>query len=139
MKKTKKRVWIFSAIITGALSLLIYLFTPYFVVNHLTEKYGAEFGELYSENGFYSDIEYLKIIQYRNEKVNFYFLDNEKLNKELSDLDNNYAVVLYVEENHSSASLFIFCDESGQWKFVNWNLIWSVSGTADGFMWPYYF
>lgn len=139
MKKTKKRVWIFSAIITGFLLLLIFLFSPYFVVNNLTEKYGAEFGELYSENGFYSEIEYLKIIQYRNEKVNFYYLDSDKLKKELSDLDNNYAVVLYVEEKHSSASLFIFCDENGQWKFVNWNLIWSVSGTADGFMWPYYF
>ena len=139
MKKTKKRVWIFSSIITGSLLLLIYLFAPYFVVNNLTEKYGAEFAELYSENGFYNDIEYLKIIQYRNEKVNFYYLDNDKVKNELSDLDHNYAVVLYVEENHSSASLFIFGDENGQWKFVNWNLIWSVSGTADGFMWPYYF
>lgn len=68
-------------------AFLTYLFVPYFRVNNLTKKYGSEFQELYSENGFYSDIEYLKVFQYRDEKVN----------------------------------------------------IQSASGTADRFMWPYYF
>ena len=124
---------------TVSILFFTFLFIPYFKISDLTEKYGTEFEELYSENGFYNAIEYLKIIQYRNEKVDIYYLDNDKLKKELSDLNNNYAVVLYVEENHSSASLFIFYDENGQWKLVNWNSIWSISGTADGFMWPYYF
>lgn len=119
--------------------LIVCLFIPYFVANDLTKKYGAEFSNLYSENGFYSNIEYLRVLQYRDKKVNIYYLDNDRLKKELTSLGNDYAVVLYIEENHSSASIFIFYDDEGQWKLSNWNLIWSTSGSADGFMWPYYF
>lgn len=136
MKKNKKLLVIFGIIIT---LLIVCLFIPYFVAEDLTKKYGAEFSNLYSENGFYSNIEYLRVLQYRDKKVNFYYLDNDRLKKELTSLSNDYAVVLYIEENHSSASLFIFYDEGGQWKLSNWNLIWSTSGSADGFMWPYYF
>lgn len=118
---------------------LIYLAVPYFQAGHLTKKYGTEFLDLYSENGFYDNIEYLKVFQYRDEKTNLYYLDDDRLKEELRDLGRDYAVVLYVEENHSSASLFIFYDEDGQWKLSSWNLIWSTSGTADGFMWPYYY
>lgn len=139
MKKIPKKNLIFSMIITVFLLFFICLITPYFQVNHLTKKYRTEFEELYSENGFYQDIEYLKIFQYRDEKVPISYLDNGKLMQELNDLNGDYAVVLYVEENHSSASVYIFSGENGQWELLNWHLIWSASGTADGFMWPYYF
>ena len=137
--KIKKRISVSLVILSVLILLFIYIFKPYFLVNDLTEKYGSEFLELYGENGFYNDIEYLKVFQYRDEKADIYCLDNDRLEKELRSLGNDYAVVLYIEENHSSASLFIFCDENGQWKLLNWNLIWSASGTADGYMWPYYF
>lgn len=134
-----KKKWFFPVSITVFVLVFIYLLIPYFMIHNLTKKYGSEFTELYRENGFYNDIEYLKIIQYRDEKADFYYSDNDKIKKELDSLDNDYAVVLYVEENHNSASLFIFSDEDGQWKLSNWHLIWSYSGTADGFLWPYYF
>lgn len=118
---------------------LIFLLKPYFMVNRLTKKYGSEFCELYSENGFYSDIEYLKVFQYRDEKADIYYLDNTRLKKELSNLSQEYAVVFYVEENHSSASFFIFYDENGSWKLLSWSPVWSSLGTADGFMFPCYF
>lgn len=131
----KRRV--FLAIIVTL--LLICLSVPYFQVNHLTKKYGSDFLDLYSENGFYDDMEYLKVFQYRDEKINLYYLDNDRLKQKLSNLGDEYAVVLYVEENHSSASLFIFYDEAGRWKLSDWDLIWSSSGSADGFMWPYFY
>ncbi len=65
-------------------------------------------------------------------------MSNEKLKNTLDNLNDDYAVVLYVEENHSSSSLYIFYDEDGQWKLLDWYLVWSNSGTADGFMWPCY-
>lgn len=134
-----KRQKAFIAVVIIITLLIVCLFIPYFVADNLTKKYGEEFSNLYSENGFYSNIEYLRVLQYRDKKVNIYYLDNDRLKKELTSLSNDYAVVLYIEENHSSASLFIFYDEGGQWKLSNWNLIWSTSGSADGFMWPYYF
>ena len=137
MKKIKNKLPVVLAIVI--IAFLIYLFMPYFMVKNLTRKYEAEFLDLYSENGFYNNIEYLKVFQYRDEKADIYYLGNNRLKKELDDLGSDYAVILYVEENHSSAALFIFYDENGQWKLSSWNLIWSISGTADGIMWPYYF
>lgn len=61
--------------------VLIYFLVPYFKVNSLTAKYGAEFSSLYSENGFYEDIEYLKVFQYRDEKVDMVYLDDDRLKK----------------------------------------------------------
>lgn len=137
MIKSKKALFLVLAIVIPL--FLIYLFVPYIRVDNLTKKYGSGFEELYNENGFYSGIEYLKVFQYQDEKVNIYGLDDDRLKKELSNLGNDYAVVLYIEENHSSASLFTFYDENGKWKLLEWNTIWSYGGTADGFMWPYYF
>lgn len=137
MKRNKEKLLIIFIIII--ILFLIYLMIPYFTINKLTIKYGSEFLSLYSENGFYEDIEYLKVLQYRDEKAKMYYMDDDRLKKELSGLDDNYAAVLYIEENHSSASVFIFDDVNGEWRLSGWYLIWSVSGTADGFIWPYYF
>ncbi len=133
----RKKLLVFLGVIM--VLLLFFLLKPYVTVNHLTQKYGSEFSGLYGENGFYSDIEYLKVLQYRDEKADIYYLDNAALKRELDNLGQEYAVVLYVEENHNSASLFIFYDENGRWELLNWNTIWSFSGTADGFMFPCYF
>lgn len=135
MKKHKK---ILIIVLIVLIPLMIYLFTPYFMADILTKKYGADFLSLYSENGFYNDIEYLKVFQYRNEKVKMVYFDKDNLKKKWDILNDDYAVVLYIEENHSSASLFIFYDVDGKWELSSWDVVWSYSGTADGFMWPYY-
>ena len=135
MRKKYKIVFIISIIL---LILILLIFRPYYSVNSLTKKYASEFSELYRDNGFYEGIEYFKVLKYRNEQVVIKCLSNEKLKNTLDNLNDDYAVVLYVEENHSSSSLYIFYDEDGQWKLLDWYLVWSNSGTADGFMWPYY-
>lgn len=135
MKKSKKIVMIS---VIFLLLFLTYLFTPYVMVDVLTAKHGAEFSALYSVNGFYHDIEYLKVFQYRDEKVDLAYLDKNGLRRELEVLNDDCAVVLYIEENHSSAALFIFHDEDGKWELSSWDVVWSHSGAADGFIWPYY-
>ncbi len=137
MKKIKKGLVIF--IIFVLMLLFIYFIVPYFAINKLTAKYGSEFADLYSENGFYDDIEYLKVLQYRDERADIYYLTDDRLKNKLSSLDDDHAAILYIEENHSSASIFIFGDVNGEWKFEGWDLIRSFSGTAEGVMWPYYF
>lgn len=132
----RKKVLIVSILLL--LIVALFIFRPYYSVNSLTKKYADEFSELYRDNGFYEDIEYFKVFKYRNEEVNIQCLNNKKLKNRLNNLNDDYAVVLYIEENHSSASLFIFYDVDGQWKLLDWYLVWSYSGTADGFMWPYY-
>ncbi len=134
MRKSKKIVFIISIIFIAVL----FIFKPYYSVYSLTQKYGSEFSELYKDNGFYEDIEYFEVFKYRNEEVDIRCLNNKKLKSALENLNDDYAVVLYVEENHSSASLFIFFDKDGQWELLDWYLVWSYSGSADGFMWPYY-
>ena len=131
----EKKVLIVSILL---LIVALFIFRPYYSVNSLTKKYADEFLELYRDNGFYEDIEYFKVFKYRNEEVNIQCLNNKKLKNRLNNLNDDYAVVLYIEENHSSASLFIFYDVDGQWELLDWYLVWSYSGTADGFMWPYY-
>lgn len=83
MKKNKKLLVIFGIIIT---LLIVCLFIPYFVANNLTKRYGAEFLNLYSENGFYSNVEYLKVLQYRDKKANIYYLNNDRLKEELTSI-----------------------------------------------------
>ena len=134
MCRIKKIVLVISVVII----LVLLIIKPYYFVDSLTEKYGSEFSELYSENGFYENIEYFKVFKYRNEEVSIGCLGNKMLKDELDNLNDDCAVVLYVEENHSSASLFVFFDKDDQWKLLDWYLIWSYSGTADGFIWPYY-
>lgn len=135
MRKNKKIVIIILVIVLIA---ALFIFKPYYSVYRLTQKYGSEFSKLYRANGFYEDIKYFKVFKYRNEEVGIRCLNNKKLKDVLGKLNDDYAVVLYVEENHSSASLFIFLEKDCKWELLDWYLVWSYSGSADGFMWPYY-
>ena len=136
-KIKKKRIfWIFVIILV--VSLTAYLIRPYIQVERLTKKYGSEFEDRYVENGFYDEIEYMKVFKYREESAGISYIGINGLKDRLMNLGDDYAVVLYVEKNHSSASLYVFRDEDSRWDFLEWNLVWSYSGSADSFMWPYY-
>ena len=117
MRKKYKIVFIISIIL---LILILLIFRPYYSVNSLTKKYASEFSELYRDNGFYEGIEYFKVLKYRNEQVVIKCLSNEKLKNTLDNLNDDYAVVLYVEENHSSSSLFMMKMVNGNY----WTGIW---------------
>ena len=49
---------------------------------------------------------------------------------------------VYAKGANTSHELILICDQdshaSNPWKVVIWNTIWSKSGSADGFIWPYF-
>lgn len=134
MYRMKKKGVIVGAIIF--LILAIILAIPYIQVERLTQKYGKEFKKLYSQNGFYEDIEYLKILKYKDINACVYY-PNEEIKKNIQQ-DEDSVVVLYVEENHSSCAIYIFLEDDQGWKLEKWETIWSFLGNSEGIMWPYY-
>lgn len=96
-----------------------------------------EFNDLYKSVGFYRNIEYLKVLKYKDEEAHVYSF-NKKIRDEIENISGNEALILYIEEGHSSASLFIFAERNKQWELVKWNTLWAHSGSADSFFWPFY-
>ncbi len=110
MKKHKKS---FIIILVCAIIMFI-LFFPYFKAEFLTLKYGNEFNDLQKQTNMLTDADYHKVISYSKDT----------------------AKVFYVS---GSGDLMIFKkDSNGNWKLSNWETVWSDSGSASGFMWPYY-
>ena len=81
----------------------------------LTYRYGNQFSTIYRENTMIGDIDYLKILNYSDSEAQVY----------------------YVSENRSGGDVLIFCKENNEWKTISWKTIWSKTGSADGFVWPY--
>ena len=96
------------------LILLGVIFFPYLKVEYLTMKYGDEFVGLEEQTNMLKDSKYLKVFSY----------------------NDTYAIVFYVSD---SGDLISFCrDSNNNWKKDEWKTIWSRSGNADEFIWPYY-
>lgn len=93
---------------------LLVLFVPYIKAEILTKKYGNEFDGLQKQTNMLSDTEYYRVISYSHDA----------------------AKVFYVSD---SGDLLTFKkDATGAWKYSEWKTIWSNSGSASEFMWPYY-
>ncbi len=135
MKKKNKKYVIAIVIIIIAVIITV-ISIPYIQAEKLTAEYGNEFKDLYVKNGFYQDIEYFKVLKYKTEKISAYY-PNKEMAKEIEQ-DKESAVVLYVEENHSSCSIYIFSSKKDEWELEEWYTVWSYSGSADGTMWPFY-
>lgn len=110
--KMKKNIFIiilFCAFLAGIV--------PYIKVEVLTLQHKAEFRTLYNSNGMIKDVEYLKVMDYSKESANVYYVTSGKK-----------AGFLYK---------FIRRNEEG-WQLEGWDVVWSSSGSADNFIWPYY-
>ena len=81
----------------------------------LTYQYGSQFEKVYLENTMIGDVDYLKILNYTNDTAQVY----------------------YVSKNRSSGNILKFHKEKNKWVCSEWNTVWSKSGSADGFIWPY--
>ena len=86
---------------------------PYVKAEYLTIKHGQEFVGLEEQTNILSDSTYLKVIKYSEEQ----------------------ATVFYVSD---TGDLITFIKENNEWKLHSWKTIWSTSGSADSFYWPYY-
>jgi len=82
----------------------------------LTFQHWKEFETLYKETNMLGEQEYLKVLDY-------------------SDIS---ARVYYVGINRAGGNILRFVKQNGQWVYAEWEeTVWSKTGSADGFMWPY--
>ena len=110
----KKNIWILIACCIVLIHLLV--FSPYIKAEILTNKYGHEFLGLELQTNLLDDADYLKVVDY----------------------DDQSARVFYVASGAWGCWLTFCKDRNGDWRLENWDCIWSTTGSADGFMWPYY-
>ena len=82
----------------------------------LTYRYGYQFETIYRENTMMGDIDYLKVLSY----------------------SNSTARVYYVSKNRAAGDILVFSKQNGEWKYDYWDwTVWSKTGSADNFVWPY--
>lgn len=101
------------------LCVLLITFCMYWIFSiikseYLTTTYGSCFEEYYCE---YTSLEYtyLKVLNYGDDK----------------------AIVYYVERHEGGDVLYFEKDKQGRWNIVEWKTIWSRTGSASEFVWPY--
>ena len=91
---------------------MIWFFT-YMKNEFLTWHYGKEFIGLHKSSNMVDNVDYLKVISY----------------------SENSACIYYVG---SSGDVFTFTKNNNEWEMLTWNTIWSKTGSADGFIYPYF-
>ena len=80
----------------------------------LTARYKNEFIGQYKQTNMISNVDYFKILKYTDD----------------------VATVYYVSKN-SAGNVVFFTKENGLWVMKQWETVWSKTGSADGFIWPY--
>lgn len=94
--------------------VIIMLIFSYLKAEYLTIRFGSQFDGLEQDTRMLDPAKYYKVISY----------------------SENYAKVYYISDY--SRDLIIFEKEDGQWKINEWRTVWSKTGSADEFFWPYY-
>lgn len=99
------------------LIFLIYWLVSYIQCEQLTKTYGHEFSEAYLNYTMLGDIQYYKVLLYTE----------------------TTAKVYYVTTDGGSGNILVFQKSElyDGWKFISWETVWSTTGSADGFVWPY--
>jgi len=113
MKKIMKKILI-KVLYIFLLLILVFWIISFCRCELLTLRYKDEFADLYLQTGIISQIDRVKVISY----------------------SVNNAQVYYSSKN-GSGNLLFFKKQSGEWTLERWETIWSKSGSADGFIWPY--
>lgn len=99
------------------LILTVGVIVPYGKVEFLTAAHRNEFATGYLQTGMIDGIEYLKVMAYSLYEAKVY----------------------YVAKDKTSGNVIKFTkDERSDWKLTEWETVWSTTGSADGFVWPYY-
>lgn len=81
---------------------------------YLTAKHGHEFEIQISQYTMVSSYDYLKVLEY----------------------DDNHAKVYYVER-FAGGDVLYFERDASAWHFSKWETVWSSTGSASEFIWPY--
>lgn len=81
-----------------------------------TAIYGHQFINLYREYTMIATPDYLKVLEYSDKKAVVYYVSTGKGGNILS----------FTRENSDNG-----------WCFLKWETVWSSTGSASGFVWPY--
>lgn len=109
-------VWLLGVIGVIVLGLAIIWLAAFVKCEVLTNRYGSEFAEAYRENTMLCEPEYWKVLEY----------------------SEDFARVYYVGEDRCYGNILTFKKVNGEWKYDTWEAtVWSKTGSADGFVWPY--
>jgi hypothetical protein len=81
---------------------------------NLTSQYGKEFEGLEESTNMLKESETVKVLNYSNMTARVYYKDRE------------------------GGDILRFIKQDGKWVLDKWEkTVWSRTGSADGFMWPY--
>ena len=110
-KKSIKRI-VFAGFLLLALVWLVSLAKS----EYLTVRYGTQFTNAYREHTMLATPDYLKVLSYTDTSAKVY----------------------YVKRNAGGNILtFTRTDAQDEWQFVEWITVWSRTGSASDFVWPY--
>lgn len=99
------------------LLLVLFVFAiPYGNVEWKTYLHKSEFQNEFQQTRMIDQIEYLKVFDYSQSK----------------------AQVLYVTGGHIATVMANFSKSDEAWILDTWTALWSSSGSAEKFFWPYY-
>jgi len=108
----------FKYIIIVLIACILSWLIPFTKGEILTYKYGENFKECYKENTMIGNIELLKVMKY----------------------SDSYAEVYYVAKDYSFGTKLSFEKTNGEWRYKDWlSPIWSMHGTGDDIIWPYFY
>ena len=122
--KPKRIVWIIILVII--LGFLFFWVGSLAKVWALTAKHGHEFTHEYLQTGmidYYGFPERVRVMLYSEDAAIVYY---SKRNGSRHDLPRTGLGVLIT-----------FTKTEGEWLLDKWDAIWSGSGSADGFIWPF--
>ncbi|MDE7367729.1 MAG: hypothetical protein K2N24_10270 [Lachnospiraceae bacterium] len=100
--------------------LVLLILFPYIKVEIHTFLFGGQFRNLYDASGWIENVRYFKVMEY----------------------NNSCADILYVSDSENEGSkatfLYHFQKINDQWELESWECLWSRSGNAEKFFYPYY-
>ena len=95
---------------------LVFWGIPMAVCETQTYLHGSEFDGLQGQTRMIGDVDYWKVMSYSSES----------------------ATVYYVKED-GGGSTVAFSKQGDAWVLDRWDTIWSRTGSADDFIWPYFY
>ena len=82
----------------------------------LTLMHGDNVKNGYLDTGWFDDIQSFKIIDYSQTEATVYYVNTDRT---------------------VGFTVLFFKNQSDYFEFKSWDVVWSKSGSADGFIWPY--
>ena len=112
MRLRKKRILAIAVLLCLVLAVAV----PYGRAEYLTARHGAEFSQGYLQTGMVDAVDFWKVMAYRADAAQVY----------------------YSLPDDGGGILLDFVRDGDGWSLQSWAAVWSSSGSADGWIWPYY-